>query len=364
MDDKTKEVFSGARILVTGGTGSIGKEIVRQLLQYNPGKIAIFSRNEYSQYLMMQRFQEHEDKLEFLIGDVRDKERLRTAVKGMDFVFHAAALKHVPLCEINPYEAVKTNVLGTQNIVEVCQGNSVKRVVLISTDKAVEAINAMGATKLLAEHLFSAANCSSSEGDPIFSSVRFGNVLGSKGSVIPAFINQLVREHAITITDEQMTRFFMSTAQAVKLVFKACAKAKGGEVFILKMPVMMVKDLAEILIEEYNKLNHGVKVTIKIIGIRPGEKLWEDLLSPSEIRYLRETEDMFILDRLLMNTEESDVEQYSSRKIAPISREELREILGNEGIIDLLKYLHATDCIRTSQYSRSFEGLLESYNYF
>ncbi|MFH1539124.1 MAG: SDR family NAD(P)-dependent oxidoreductase [bacterium] len=364
MGDNLKELFSGKSILVTGGTGSIGREIVRQLLQYDPEKIGIFGRNEYSLYLMTQRFREDQDKLKFFIGDVRDKERLEFAVKDMDFVFHAAALKHVPMCEFNPFEAVKTNVVGTQNLIEACLGDiGVGKVILISTDKAVEAINVMGATKLLAEHLFSAANSLRREGDPVFSSVRFGNVLGSKGSVIPTFINQLVNENVITITEPQMTRFFMSTRQAVSLVFKACGMVRGGEVFILKMPVMRVVDIAEILIEEYNRLNGGVNVSIEHIGIRPGEKICEELVASAEVRFLRDMEDMFILDR----NEAHDGKvppQYISSTQEPISKDELHEILLNEGIIDLLKYLHAVRSIKTARHSITFENLLESYNHF
>lgn len=361
-----KQLFKGKNILVTGGAGSIGREIVRQLLDCDPSQIGIFSRNEYSHYLMSQRFSDQEAKLTFMIGDVRDKERLCSAVKGMDYVFHAAALKHVPMCESNPFEAVKTNVVGTQNLIEACLGQNIEKVILISTDKAVEAINAMGATKLLAEHLVSAANNSRRPGDPLFTSVRFGNVLGSKGSVIPAFINQIVRDNCITITDLQMTRFFMSTTQAISLVFKACSLARGGEVFILKMPVMRLSDLAGVMIEEYNKLNNGVNVKMNHIGIRPGEKLSEELLSPSEMRYLRETDEMFILDRNMVHNDKPATQNYSSASVEPLSRDELRAVLNKEGIIDLLKYLHATDIIKNTQHesNRPFEGLLESYNYF
>ncbi len=253
-------MFKGKKILVTGGTGCIGSEIVKRLSAYHPKVIRIFSNDEDNTYRMMNELGQGEEKMihelgnkRFLIGDIRDKERIMLAMEGIDIVYHAAALKHVPLCEYNPFEAIQTNVLGTQNVIEAALTNGVKQVINISTDKAVNPVNTMGATKLLAEKLITDANGYRGLRKTMFSCVRFGNVLFSRGSVIPLFEEQIRQKKPITITDPKMTRFMMSIADTVNLVFKATQMALGGEIFILKMPVIKTGDLADAVIEKMAK---------------------------------------------------------------------------------------------------------------
>lgn len=291
------ELFGGKTILVTGGTGSIGSEIVRQLLRYGPRSVRVFSRDEGKQFEMAHRFQDRSE-LRFLIGDVRDRDRVFYAMKGVDIVFHTAALKHVPLCEYNPFEAVKTNVLGTQHVIEAAIAHNVERVVTISTDKVVCPVNTMGATKLLAEKLIQAAEEFKGAARTKFSSVRFGNVLGSRGSVLPLFVRQIREEKRLTLTHPDMTRFFMSVSQAVELVFRAVQLMRGGEVFVLKMPAVRMGDLVEELIA---LLAPGENIEIVKIGLRPGEKMHEELFSAEEADRVWEGENMYIIPALRRN---------------------------------------------------------------
>jgi FlaA1/EpsC-like NDP-sugar epimerase len=240
--------FESKVILVTGGTGSIGSEIVHQLLKMSPRVVRIFSRDEYKQFCIQQELGNRSD-VRYLLGDVREGSRLLRAAEGVDIIFHCAAYKHVPFCEYNPFEAVKTNVIGTQNVIEAALAQGVRKVLLISTDKAASPLNVMGATKLLAERLMSSTMHSIGSHNTILASVRFGNVLGSRGSVIPLFRDQIAKGGPLTITHPEMTRFFMSIPQAVKLVFSAAELMKGGELFILKMPAARVGDIADVLIE-------------------------------------------------------------------------------------------------------------------
>ena len=290
------ELINGKNILVTGGTGSIGSEIVRRLLQYDPKVVRILSRDETKQFEM-----EHElgnlENVRYLIGDVRDKDRLNRAFEEIDIIFHAAAMKHVPACEYNPFEAVKTNVVGTQNVIEAAIDNEVEKVITISTDKAASPINTMGATKLLAEKLIIDANFYKGHKKTVFSCVRFGNVMGSRGSVIPLFDKQIRKGGPVTVTDPEMTRFMMTIPQAVDLVFKATKMAQGGEIFIFKMPVVKLGDLANVMIEHLSP-KYGYKpeeLQIETIGIRNGEKMYEHLMNEEEARYAYETEDMFVV---------------------------------------------------------------------
>jgi FlaA1/EpsC-like NDP-sugar epimerase len=295
-------LFEGKRVLVTGGTGSIGSEIVRQMMKFNPKQIRILSRDEYKQFNLQNELQETEkfSLLSFLIGDVRDKERIVMAMEGIDICFHAAALKHVRYCEYNPFEAVKTNVFGTQNIVDTARMYSIDKLIGISTDKAASPINTMGATKLLSERLILSAEEYKGKRKTNFTSVRFGNVIGSRGSVIPLFINQILKNKEITITDPEMTRFLMSIPQAANLVFKAAMYSNGGELFILKMPVVRVIDIAEVLIEIISEIKGFKKneVKIKNVGSSRGEKTYELLLSDEESFDVYENKEMFCLKTL------------------------------------------------------------------
>ncbi|MBU1976225.1 MAG: polysaccharide biosynthesis protein, partial [Nanoarchaeota archaeon] len=290
-----KEFFKGKDIIVTGGIGSIGSEVVVQLLKYEPRQVRIFDNRETEIFHMQHLLKNHKN-VRYLVGDVREKDRLRKAFAGCDIVFHAAALKHVPSCEYNPFEAVKTNILGTQNVIEAAIEEGVRKVIFISTDKAVNPINTMGASKLLAEKLMLNANISGNK-DTIFSCVRFGNVLNSNGSVIPLFKNQIENGGPVTLTHGDMRRFFISIPQAIDLVLRAAHKAKGREIFVLKMQGCKVKDLAEVIINEYaptiGKKPEDIK--IETVGLRAGEKIDELLISEEELEITSEDEDLFVI---------------------------------------------------------------------
>lgn len=276
-------MIKGSSILLTGGTGSFGHEFVAQTLsKHSPSKLVIFSRDEMKQWEMAKLFQ-GDERVRFFIGDVRDKDRLYRAMNGMDFVVHAAATKIVPTAEYNPFEAVKTNVLGAMNVIDACIDNEVKRVVTLSTDKASSPINLYGATKLVSDKLFIAGNSYSGEGGTKFSVVRYGNVMGSRGSVIPHFIKQ-ADSGQVTVTDERMTRFMISLQEAVGLVWHALEDMRGGEIYIKKIPSMKVVDMA-------NALAPGAK--IEVTGIRPGEKLHEQMISVEDAPYTYEYKDHF-----------------------------------------------------------------------
>jgi UDP-N-acetylglucosamine 4,6-dehydratase/5-epimerase len=269
-------LFIDKTILVTGGTGSWGNELVSQLLEKNPKEIRVFSRNETSQVLMKQKFENHE-KLKFVIGDVRDKEALMEASEGVNYVFHLAALKHVPVCEFQPLEALKTNVIGTQNVIESAIENGVEKVINISTDKAANPSNFYGFTKAMGEKLIINANVLTDKTK--FVCVRGGNVLGTNGSVIHVFKHGIRSKAKIGITDKKMTRFFLTIKDAINLLFKATYESHGGEIFVMKMPTCKIIDLAQVLIDVYSP---DKEVIVEESGVRPGEKLHELLLTEFE----------------------------------------------------------------------------------
>jgi len=271
-------------VLLTGGTGSFGHKFTDYVLRnLHPRKLIIFSRDELKQQEMRLLFDD--PRLRYFIGDVRDKERLHRAVQGVDLIVHAAALKQVPSCEYNPFEAVKTNILGASNIIDVAIDAGVKRVLALSTDKAVNPINLYGATKLVAEKLFVQGNAYAGAGGTRFACVRYGNVVGSRGSVIPVFQQQRA-SGTITLTDERMTRFWITLEQGVRFVVKCVEKMQGGEVFVPKIPSMRLVDLAEVIAPGCRR---------ESIGIRPGEKLHEVLVSRDESRYTIEFDDMYLI---------------------------------------------------------------------
>ncbi|MCD6318370.1 SDR family NAD(P)-dependent oxidoreductase [Candidatus Aerophobetes bacterium] len=282
-------LFLGKKILITGGTGTVGKEITRHLLTSHPSVIRIYSRDETKQFQMNQQFGE-KNNIRYFIGDVRDEKRLKMAMEGVDIIFHLAALKHVTSCEYNPFEAINTNIYGSQNVINAAMQVNAEKVIFTSTDKAVNPTSTMGATKLMAEKLFTAANYYKGKRRTVFASVRFGNVLGSRGSVIPLFKNQLTNGKSITITSKKMTRFIMSLRGAVKFIFKATLLAKGGEVFVQKMPVVKIIDLVEVLESVL-----GLHNNIKEVGIKPGEKLYEEVMTKDEQTRALERDDMYII---------------------------------------------------------------------
>ncbi len=275
-------------ILITGGTGSFGKCFTKYVLtHYEPKKIIIYSRDEFKQWMMAGEFKGYEEKLRFFIGDVRDVNRLRRACEGVDYIVHAAALKQVPACEYNPNEAIKTNIHGAMNVIDAALDSGVRRVVALSTDKAVNPVNLYGGTKLVSDKLFVAANAYAGVKDINFSIVRYGNVAGSRGSVIPLF-HKLIQEgvEELPITDLRMTRFWISLTQGVELVIKALEEAVGGETFISKIPSFKITDLAEAMLP-------GCK--IRETGIRPGEKLHEIMVTTEDSMTTYEHDKHFIV---------------------------------------------------------------------
>lgn len=281
-------MLNNKTILITGGTGSFGKCFTKYVLEhYNPRKIIIYSRDEFKQFIMANDFKEYADKLRFFIGDVRDRERLERAFEGVDYVIHAAAMKQVPTCEYNPNEAIKTNINGAQNIIDAALDRGVRKVVALSTDKAVNPVNLYGGTKLVSDKLFIAANAYAGHKDISFSIVRYGNVAGSRGSVIP-FFHKMIQAGGtdLPITDYRMTRFWISLTQGVELVIKALEEAKGGETFISKIPSFKITDLAEAMLPGCNKPE---------VGIREGEKLHEIMVTVEDSATTYEYDKHFIV---------------------------------------------------------------------
>lgn len=296
-----KDIIDGKTILVTGGTGSFGKCFARYVLEkYHPKKVIIYSRDEFKQFHMANDFKLYNEKLRFFIGDVRDLERLRRAFRGVDYVVHAAALKQVPTCEYNPNEAIKTNIHGAMNVIEAALDSGVKKVVALSTDKAVNPVNLYGGTKLVSDKLFVAANSYVGASDLCFSVVRYGNVAGSRGSVIPFFQN-LIEEGKteLPITDYRMTRFWISLPEGVGLVLKALREARGGETFISKIPSFKITDLAQAMLPGCG---------MPEVGIREGEKLHEVMVTPEDAPTTYECEKHFIVYPQMMFNERMKAE--------------------------------------------------------
>lgn len=340
--NKLTEFYKDKDILVTGGCGSVGSEVIRQLIKFGVKRIRSFDINESGLFHLQEELSEY-NTLRTLVGDVRDKDRLKLAMKGVDIVFHCAALKHVPMCEYNPFEAVETNVKGTQNVIETAREEGVGRLLFISTDKAVNPINTMGATKLLGEKLI--MNASLGDSKTKFSCVRFGNVLNSNGSVIPLFLRQIKKGGPVTITSDQMTRFFMSMKDAVKLLIDCVTKMEGHEIFILKMKAVKIIDLANVIIKDVSKkFGHDPKnIEVKNIGIRPGEKLYESLITEEETFCVEDEGNMFII-RPGMNTPNyveitksstpPNKKYYISKDAEFLSEKDIKEILMKENIIN------------------------------
>ena len=328
-------MFDDKKILITGGTGSLGQALTQRLLQKNVKTIRIFSRNESKQIEMESKF--NDGRLRFLLGDIRDKERLVRATEDIDYVFHAAALKHVPKIEYNPFEAIKTNVMGSQNVIDACLQANVKKVICIGTDKAVSPLNTYGATKLLMEKLFVTANnyLNPQKHTTKFIAVRYGNVLGSSGSVVPLFVEQIKNKKKITITDYQMTRFSITMDEALDFILKATEHGQGSEIFVPKIRAYTIFDIKKTLIEILGDYGE------EIVGIRPGEKLHETLISSEESRYSWEYKDLYMITNPLYPMFHPTVindtyqgikkldnfERYSSDLAEKITQDELKHIL-------------------------------------
>ena len=274
------------RVLITGACGTVGRELIRQLLsKHQVGELIALDNNESELFSLEHRFADY-DQASFFLADVRDRDRLTDKMQGIDWVFHTAAFKHVIQCERSPLEAVQTNILGVQNIIYAAIANNVGRVIFTSSDKAVNPTNVMGTSKLMGERLITAANSNLRGEGPVFTSTRFGNVLGSRGSVIPIFRDQIRSGGPVTLTDPEMTRFIMSIEEAVQLVIDSGLLCKGGEVFVTKMPAIRIRDLAEVMIENMAPAygRNAKDIEIKTIGHQPGEKLYEELLNQEETR--------------------------------------------------------------------------------
>ena len=330
-------MFKNKKILITGGTGSLGTALTSSLLKTDIDTIRIFSRDELKQSQMESHF--HDERLRFLIGDVRDKERLEKAVEGINIVIHTAALKHVPVIEYNPFEAIKTNVQGAQNLVEVCLNKDVEFALAIGTDKAVSPFNTYGATKLLMERLFVSANYYKGEHKTKFSCVRYGNVLGSRGSIIPKFIEQITSGNKITITDPNMTRFNITMDQAIDLIFRVIKNTVGGDVHIPKLDAYKVGDMKDVLLDLMDCKNEEKRIPVRI-----GEKYHEILINEHEIRntYENQDNDYVIFENqldkgnseIISNAKKTTLtSEYSSDKVKPASQEELKKILVEQNLI-------------------------------
>jgi len=334
---KSQHMFENKKILVTGGTGSLGIALTTKLLKTNVDTIRIFSRDELKQSQMESHF--HDERLRFLIGDVRDKERLEKAVEGVDIVVHTAALKQVPVIEYNPFEAIKTNVQGSQNLVEACLNKNVGFALAIGTDKAVSPFNTYGATKLLMERLFVSANYYKGEHKTKFACVRYGNVLGSRGSIIPKFIEQIMSGDKITITDPNMTRFNITIDQALDLIFRVIKNTVGGDIHIPKLNAYKVGDVKDVLLDLMDCKNEEKRIPVRI-----GEKHHEILINEHEIRntYENQDNDYVIYENQLTKDRSEKIPnskkaalttEYSSDKVKLVSKKELKEIFTKQNLI-------------------------------
>lgn len=331
-------MFKNKKVLITGGTGSLGQALTKRLLSLNVDTIRIFSRNESKQIDMETKFDDK--RLRFFLGDVRDSERLNRAFEDVDFVFHAAALKHVDKVEYNPFEAIKTNVIGSQNVIDAALHENVEKVICVGTDKAVSPLNTYGATKLLMEKLFVTANnyVNPKKHRTKFIALRYGNVLGSSGSVIPKFIHQISAKQTITITDPNMTRFSITMDEALDFILSAAKLGSGSEIFIPKIKSYSIVDVKNALFELLQKTNE------KISGIRPGEKLHEVLINADEMKYTWEVDNVYVILNPLekLNKEKRTYSKmkkiknlgvYSSDNVEKLSLKELKKLIKNSNLL-------------------------------
>lgn len=326
-------MFDGKKILITGGTGSLGQALTKRLLESNVNTIRILSRNESKQVQMSSEFSD--TRLRFLIGDIRDKERLIKSMEDIDIVFHAAALKHVPIIEYNPFEAIKTNVVGSQNVIDASLIQNVEKVICIGTDKAVSPLNTYGATKLLMEKLFISANnyLNIDKSRTKFFAVRYGNVFGSSGSVIPIFLEQAKNNKKITITNEAMTRFSITMDQALDFILDCAINGKAAEIYVPKIKGYSISQIKDIFQESFDNCE------IENIGIRPGEKLHEVLINEEEMRYCWDLENKFMIsnpsikDDDIINSYNSKIKKnssltsYTSENTEKLSSEEIKKLI-------------------------------------
>lgn len=337
--------FTGKRVAVTGAAGTVGSELVRQLLALPTAEVRALDNHETGLFFLTQQYA-NDDRFQTFLCDIRSDAKLKTLFGGMDYIFHAAAIKHVPLAERSPFEATQTNIIGVQNIIRAANECGCERVLFTSSDKAVNPTNVMGTTKLMGERLITAANALRSDrGHTIFTSTRFGNVAGSAGSVIPLFCKQIAKGQPITLTDPEMTRFVMTLDESVRLVMRSMEEARGGEVFVTKMPVVRIIDLARVIVDmvapAYGR--SADEIEVKVIGSRPGEKLYEELTTDEEMRRSLEMDDLFVvlpafrniygqIDYSYSNAVEAD-RVYNSASEPVMSLEEVREFLMRPSVL-------------------------------
>jgi FlaA1/EpsC-like NDP-sugar epimerase len=341
-----KRFFRKKRVLVTGACGTVGRELVRQLMELdNITELVGIDNNESELFFLDQRYG---GRARFFLADVRDRDKMCRVMRGIDIVFHTAAFKHVILCEVSPLEAVQTNILGVQNIISAASENGVQTTVFTSSDKAVNPTNVMGTSKLMGERLMTAANNKLRQDGQIFASTRFGNVLGSRGSVIPVFREQIRQGGPVTVTSQEMTRFIMSLEQAVRLVIDSAGLAQGGEVFVTKMPAIRIQTLAEVMIQEmapeFGHKPEDIKITH--IGSKPGEKVYEELMNHEEIRRAFELQQYFVIMpafKELYREKEYNYPDVVSKKVTnpyisaneePLAAEDLRKFLIDNQLLE------------------------------
>ena len=328
-----KEFYQNKSILITGGAGSVGQALCEKLLNYDPKTIALFDINENALFHLRQKYTKNPGgKIRFLLGDIKNLDRLQYAFKGVDIVIHGASYKHVLECEYNPLDAVETNINGTTNVIQAAINQGVKKVIFTSSDKAANPSNTMGTTKLLAEKLIIAANDYGAR-TTIFSCCRFGNVVGTSGSVVPLFKKQILENGAITVTDPGMTRFMITQETAIDLVLKAGVLSEGGEIFIFKMPVVKIGDLADAMIQKYGKAK---KV---IIGKKPGEKMYEEIMTEEEMSRAVEGSEMYVILPQTKTIAFSNYPKYTpvktiktSSQMKPLKPAEITQLLAEAGL--------------------------------
>lgn len=340
-----KEYFKDKSILITGGVGSVGTELVKQLLAFETKKIIIIDNNESEIFFATQKYNKY-DNVIALVGDITNRNFVMQQVKGVDIVFHTAALKHVILGEYSPESIVSTNIIGIQNILDACLENEVEKFIFTSSDKAVNPTNVMGTSKLMGERLVTAMNNKQKNSKTIFSSTRFGNVIGTKGGVFTIFKNQILKGEDITVTDKRMTRFFMTIEESVSLVLKSCVRAQGGEVFVTKMPVINIYDLAVSMRTIFSKVAgiNEEEISIKEIGSKAGEKLYEELMSEEEVNRTIENDDFFIIfpafkslyseiEYSHISKNDSITKAYNSANEKSLSHEEIHNFLKENNLL-------------------------------
>ena len=341
-----KEFYKNKKILVTGAAGTVGKEIARQLAICEPHELRLMDNNETEMFFLME---EYKNKNIFcFLGDVRDRNKITKLSAGIDIIIHSAAFKHVILSEYNPFDVVQTNIMGVENIIRAATANNVQYVLFTSSDKAVNPTNVMGTSKLMGERLITAANAVKDGGNTIFSSTRFGNVIGSRGSVVPLFMKQIRKGGPVTVTDKRMTRFIMTIEASARLVLKSVMLSKGGEVFVTKMPVAKIPDLAEVMTEilapKYNYKPSDIEIIE--VGSKPGEKLYEELMSDEEIHRSLELKDMFVVTPAFKSIYQSiqyDYEDVVSTQInrsyvsgseKPLTKGQLKDYLVQNSVLE------------------------------